>query len=474
MRQYSGFGSAQSTNKRFKFLIKQGQTGLSVAFDLPTQLGYDSDNLRAEGEVGRVGVPISSVEDMELLFQGIDIGKISTSMTINATAAVMLAMYAAVGSLRGVPLAKLRGTTQNDILKEYIARNTYIFPPEQSFKLAIDMIEFCAKKMPMWHPISISGYHIRESGATAVQELAYAFANAREYVRGCLERGLRVDDFAPHLSFFFACHNDFFEEVAKFRAARRIWSRIMKQEFHAKHADSMKLRFHTQTSGETLTAQQPQNNIVRVAVQALAAVLGGSQSLHTNSLDEALSLPTEQAVKVALRTQQIIAYESGITNTVDPLGGSYYLEHLTNQIEKDVSTEINRVEKLGGSVKAIQKGYIQSEIRESAFKRQMEIESGRSKIVGVNIYVDVEPYQIKIHKIDLAAERRQIFRIKAFKRKRNKTRVTESLRKLRNALARDENAMPLIIDAVRSKATTGEISDVIRELYGEFHPQTII
>lgn len=474
MRQYSGFGSAQATNGRFKFLIKQGQTGLSVAFDLPTQLGYDSDGPRAEGEVGRVGVPISSVEDMELLFQGIDLETISTSMTINATAAVMLAMYAAVGSTRGVPLARLRGTTQNDILKEYIARNTYIFPPEQSFKLAIDMIEFCAKKMPMWHPISISGYHIRESGATAVQELAYAFANAKEYVRGCLERGLRVDDFAPHLSFFFACHNDFLEEIAKFRAARRIWSRIMKQEFHAKEADSMKLRFHTQTSGETLTAQQPQNNIVRIAVQALAAVLGGTQSLHTNSLDEALSLPTEGAVKVALRTQQIIAYESGLTNTVDPLGGSYYLEHLTNQIEKDVSAEISRVEKLGGSVKAIQKGYIQSKIRESAFKRQMDIESGRSKIVGVNLYVDPELYQIKLHKIELAAVRRQIFRIKAFKRKRNRTRVSKTLQKLRNALERDENAMPLIIDAVRSKATTGEISDVIRELYGEFHPQTII
>ena len=419
-------------------------------------------------------MPISSLDDMELLFQGIDLAEISTSMTINATAAVMLAMYAAVGSKHGVPLARLRGTTQNDILKEYIARNTYIFPPEQSFKLAIDIIEFCAKKMPMWHPISISGYHIRESGANAVQELAYAFANAKEYVRGCLHRGLRVDDFAPHLSFFFACHNDFLEEIAKFRAARRIWSHIMKNEFHAKNAESMKLRFHTQTSGETLTAQQPQNNVVRVALQALAAVLGGSQSIHTNSLDEALSLPTEEAVKVALRTQQIIAYESGIIKTVDPLGGSYYIEHLTNQIEKDVSAEISRVERLGGSVKAIQKGYIQSKIRESAFKHQLEIESGRSRIVGVNTYVDPEPYQIKIHKIDLATVRRQIFRIKAFKHKRNKPRLTQSLRKLRNALERDKNVMPLIIEAVRSKATTGEISDAIRELYGEFHPRTIV
>lgn len=474
IRQYSGFGSAEATNRRFKFLIKQGQTGLSVAFDLPTQLGHDSDSSKADGEVGRVGVPISSAEDMQLLFQGINLGKISTSMTINATAAIMLAMYAAIGTARGVPLAQLRGTTQNDILKEYIARNTYIFPPEQSVKLAVDIIEFCTRKMPTWHPISISGYHIRESGATAVQELAYAFANAKEYVRRCAQRGLRVDDFAPRLSFFFACHNDFLEEIAKFRAARRIWAHIMKEEFHAKNQESMKLRFHTQTSGETLTAQQPQNNVVRVALQALAAVLGGTQSLHTNSLDEALSLPTEEAVKIALRTQQIIACESGVTNTVDPLGGSYYLEHLTNQIEKNALAEVNRVEKLGGSVKAIQKGYIQNQIRESAFRNQMEVESKKRKIVGVNVYVDPEPYQIKIHKINLAAVRRQIRRVKALKRNRNKSLVTRSLGRLRSALDRNDNVIPLIIDAVRSKATTGEISDAIREVYGEFHPKSII
>jgi methylmalonyl-CoA mutase N-terminal domain/subunit len=474
MRQYSGFGTAESTNRRFKFLIKQGQTGLSVAFDLPTQLGYDSDSFRAQGEVGRVGVPISSVEDMMLLFQGIDLGNISTSMTINATAAVMLAMYVVVGRTRGLMPPQLRGTTQNDILKEYMARNTYIFPPEQSLRLSIDIIEFCARKMPNWHPISISGYHIRESGANAVQELAYAFANAKEYARGCIQRGLDVDSFAPHLSFFFACHNDFLEEIAKFRAARRIWARIMKEEFRAKKQDSMKLRFHTQTSGETLTAQQPHNNVVRVAIQALAAVLGGTQSLHTNSLDEALSLPTEEAVKIALRTQQIIAYESGVTRTVDPLGGSYYLESLTNQLQNDVVEEMDRVEKLGGSVKAIHGGYIQSQIRESAFKHQLEIEAGVNKIVGVNAFVDTQPYRIKIHKIDSAAVKRQVSRIKAYRRKRKKTELQRTLRKLREALEAGSNLMPRIIDAVEVKATTGEISDAVREVYGEFRPKTIL
>ena len=474
MRQYSGFGSADATNKRFRFLIRNGQTGLSVAFDLPTQLGYDSDSPRAEGEVGRVGVPISSVEDMRLLFRGINLGRISTSMTINATAAIMLAMYAAIGMSQGVPLVRLRGTTQNDILKEYIARNTYIFPPEQSLRLSVDIIEFCAKKMPMWHPISISGYHIRESGSNAVQELAYAFSNAKEYVRACIQRGLKVDEFAPHLSFFFACHNDFLEEVAKFRAARRMWARIMREEFHAKNPEAMKLRFHTQTSGETLTAQQPQNNVVRVAIQALAAVLGGTQSLHTNSLDEALSLPTEEAVKIALRTQQIIAHESGVTKTVDPLGGSYYLEFLTNVLENEARAEIARVEKLGGSVKAIQSGYIQNQIHETAFKRQLGIESGANKIVGVNVCVDPKPYPITIHKIAPAEVRRQISRTKTFKRNRKKAQLLRSLRRLQNALEKDINVIPLIINAVRAKATTGEISDVIRAEYGEFHPKTII
>ncbi len=474
MRQYSGYGTAESTNRRFRFLIKQGQTGLSVAFDLPTQLGYDSDSPRAQGEVGRVGVPISSVEDMGSLFEGINLGNISTSMTINATAAVMLSMYVVVARRRGLTPAQLRGTTQNDILKEYIARNTYIFPPEQSLRLSIDIIEFCARNMPNWHPISISGYHIRESGATAVQELAYAFANAKEYTRGCIERGLDVDDFAPHLSFFFACHNDFLEEIAKFRAARRIWAHIMKEEFGAKKPESMKLRFHTQTSGETLTAQQPQNNVIRVAIQAMAAVLGGTQSLHTNSLDEALSLPTEEAVKIALRTQQIIAYESGVTRTADPLGGSYYLEYLTNQLEKSAIEEMGRVERLGGSIKAIRAGYIQNQIRESAFKHQLKIEHGTSKIVGVNAFVDPQRYRIKIHRIGAAVVRRQLSRIKAYKRKRQKTELQRRLRKLRATLEGSENVMPRIIDAVGSKATTGEISDIVREVYGEFRPKTVV
>ena len=474
MRQYSGFGSPHATNERFKFLIGQGQTGLSVAFDLPTQLGYDSDNVRSQDEVGRVGVPISTIEDMAVLLDGISLDKVSTSMTINATAAIMLAMYISVGQAQGLPLDRLRGTTQNDILKEYIARNTYIFPPEQSLRLTTDIIEFCAQNMPVWHPISISGYHIRESGSTAIQELAYAFANAKEYVRACIRRGIAVDAFAPQLSFFFASHSDIFEEIAKFRAARRIWAQIMKEEFNAQKPESMKLRFHTQTSGETLTAQQPLNNVVRVTLQALAAVLGGTQSLHTNSLDEALSLPTEEAVKLALRTQQIIALESGVTRTADPMGGSYYLENLTQEIEKHTFAEIERVEKLGGAVKAIEKGYIQAQIRESAFRQQMEVESGTKKIVGVNILKDTKPQKITIHKINPHSVRKQIASVKTFKNKRSKTVTERSLRKLRAALTSDQNLVPLIIEAVRAKATTGEISDEVRETYGEFHAKAII
>ena len=474
MRQYSGYGSAEATNNRFKFLISQGQTGLSVAFDLPTQLGYDSDSKKAQGEVGRVGVPISSLDDMQVLFKGINLSKISTSMTINATAPILLAMYGVVGTNQGVRLGELRGTTQNDILKEYIARNTYIFPPQQSMRLSLDIIEFCSESMPMWNPISISGYHIRESGANAVQELAYAFANAKEYVRGCLARGLKVDRFAPQLSFFFACHNDFLEEIAKFRAARRIWAYIMKDEFRAEKTDSLKLRFHTQTSGETLTAQQPQNNIVRVAIQALAAVLGGTQSLHTNSLDEALSLPTEEAVKIALRTQQIIAYENGVTKTVDPLGGGYYLEYLTNRIEEGAMAEIHRVDRFGGSVKAIQSGYIQTQIRETAYKRQTNIESGTERIVGVNVFVESERYPIKLHKINGKSVSRQLSRVKSTKRNRTKSHLARSLARLRDALEGEDNVMPMIIESVKSKATTGEISDIIRNVYGEFHPKTIM
>jgi len=471
MRQYTGFGSAEATNRRFRFLIKQGQTGLSVAFDLPTQLGYDSDSQRAEGEVGRVGVPVSSIEDMQILFREIPLADVSTSMTINATASIMLAMYAVVGLTQGAPLRALRGTTQNDILKEYIARNTYIFPPEPSLKLAVDIIEFCAEEMPLWHPISISGYHIREAGANAIQELAFAFANAKAYLNACIERGLKIDKFAPRLSFFFACHSDFLEEIAKFRAARRIWARIMRDQYHASNPESMKLRFHTQTSGETLTAQQPQNNVVRVAIQAMAAVLGGTQSLHTNSLDEAVSLPTEESVKIALRTQQIIAHETGVTNTADPLGGSYYLEYLTKRIEDSVFEELNRIGKLGGAVDAILRGYIQTHIRENAFRQQLDIESGRKKIVGVNLYMDNEAYRIKVHKIDPLTVRRQISRVRILKRRRNNRKTQQNLDKLRRALDSEENVMRPIIEAVRAKATTGEISSVLREIFGDFRPK---
>ena len=471
MRQYTGFGNAEATNRRFKFLIRQGQTGLSTAFDLPTQLGYDSDNEKAEGEVGRVGVPISSVEDMALLFAGIGLEGVSTSMTINATASVMLAMYCVVGASQGTPLSALRGTTQNDILKEYIARNTYIFPPKRSLKLSVDIVEFCSKEMEMWYPLSISGYHIREAGANAIQELAYTFADAKEYVRACLDRGLSVDQFAPRLSFFFACHNEFLEEIAKFRAARRIWARIMKDEFHSTKPESMMLRFHTQTSGETLSALQPENNVIRVAIQALAAVLGGTQSLHTNSLDEALSLPTEESVKLALRTQQIIAHETGVVKTVDPIGGSYYLEYLTERIEHAVLDEIAQIERMGGAVRAIENDYIQSRIRESAFQQQADLEAGRRIVVGVNKYVEKEPVRVKIHRVDSSAVRRQVGRVKAMKRKRDKSKVEMQLTKVKEALDREDNVMPFIIEAVRAKATTGEISDVMRGIYGEFRPR---
>jgi len=474
MRQYTGFGSAQETNRRFKFLIRHGQTGLSVAFDLPTQLGYDSDNPNAGGEVGRVGVPICTIEDMHHLFSAIKLKSVSTSMTINATAAIILAMYLSIGHSQGCPYNEMRGTTQNDILKEYIARNTYIFPPEPALRLAVDVIEFCASKVRLWHPISISGYHIREAGANAVQELAYAFANAKEYVNACIQRGLQVDYFAPHISFFFACQNDFFEEIAKFRAARRIWAHLMRDEFHATNPESMKLRFHTQTSGETLTAQQPMNNIVRVTVQALAAVLGGTQSLHTNSLDEALSLPTEQAVKLAIRTQQLIAHESGVVKSVDPLGGSYYVEYLTNRIETDVIKELGKIKRMGGSVKAIQNGYIQSEIRESAYKQQTEIESGVKKVVGVNIFVEQDYANIRLQKIKASEMQKQITRIRDLKRRRNRGRVERSIERMRRAVESEENVMPYLLVAVRSKATTGELSDLFREFFGEYRPSTVI
>jgi methylmalonyl-CoA mutase N-terminal domain/subunit len=467
MRQYTGFGSAKETNRRFKYLISHGETGLSTAFDLPTQLGLDSDHPRAAGEVGRVGVAISSVHDMRRLFEGINLGRVSTSMTINATAPILLSLYVAVGMEQGVPQSKLRGTTQNDILKEYIARNTYIYPPEASLKLSVDLIEYCVHKMPCWHPISISGYHIRESGANAVQELGFCFANAIEYVKASLDRGLKIDQFAPQLSFFFACRNDFLEEIAKFRAARRIWARIMKDRFKARDPESCKLRFHTQTSGETLTAQQPDNNIVRVAIQALAGVLGGTQSLHTNSRDEALSLPTEDSVQIALRTQQIIAYESGVTKTADPLAGSYYLESLTRTLEANATNLLEKVEDLGGARKAIESGFVHREIQESAYTFQKSVDEGRTIIVGVNKFTEGNRGP-RIQRLDPELERVQIRQVKKMKQARNNSSVRRALGQLTRSARRQQNLVADILRAVRVDCTVGEISDALRDSFGEY------
>lgn len=468
MRQYTGFGSARETNRRFKYLISQGETGLSTAFDLPTQLGLDSDHPRAAGEVGRVGVAVSCLDDMRRLFDGIDLRRVSTSMTINATAPILLSLYAAVGLEQGVPQRELRGTTQNDILKEYIARNTYVYPPEASLKIAVDLIEYCAQHMSRWHPISISGYHIRESGASAIQELAFSFSNAIEYVKATLARGMKVDRFAPQLSFFFACRNDFLEEIAKFRAARRIWARVMKEKFKAKNPESCKLRFHTQTSGETLTAQQPDNNIARVAIQALAGVLGGTQSLHTNSRDEALALPTEESVRIALRTQQIIAYETGVTRTADPLAGSYYLEYLTRTLEKYVMELMERVEELGGARKAIESGFVQREIQESAYSFQKTVDEGRAVIVGVNRFAERGEKPHRIQRIDPGIEQSQVRQLKLFKASRNIAKVRNMLEKLERSAKKNENLVPRVLAAVRTNCTLGEISDSLRGAYGEY------
>jgi methylmalonyl-CoA mutase, N-terminal domain len=468
MRQYTGYGSARETNRRFKYLISHGETGLSTAFDLPTQLGLDSDHPRSQGEVGRVGVAISSIDDMRRLFDGINLAHVSTSMTINSTAPILLSLYAAVGIEQGIQQKMLRGTTQNDILKEYIARNTYIYPPEASLRLAVDLIEYCARKMPHWHPISISGYHIRESGANAVQELGFCFSNAIEYVEAALARGLAVDDFASQLSFFFACRNDFLEEIAKFRAARRIWADIMKKRFRARDPESTKLRFHTQTSGETLTAQQPDNNIARVAVQALAGVLGGTQSLHTNSRDEALGLPTEESVRIALRTQQIIAYESGVGRTVDPLAGSYYLEQLTKTIEEKVGRLIETVGKLGGARKAIESGYVHRQIQQSAYELQKSIDEGRSIIIGVNRFKEESPEKVKIQQIDPSIERLQVQQLKKFRGQRSTVKVNNALSRLSSSARKDKNLLDDILRAVRSECTVGEISDTLRDAFGEY------
>ncbi len=474
MRQYAGFSTAEETNKRYKYLLQQGTMGLSVAFDLPTQIGYDSDSEMAEGEVGKVGVAVDTLYDMEILFDGIPLDKVSTSMTINATAAVLLAMYITVAKKQGVSSDKLRGTIQNDLLKEYVARGTYIFPPAPSMKIITDIFEFCKDYVPKWNTISISGYHIRESGSTAVQELAFTFANAIEYVKSAVERGLDVDAFAGRLSFFFAAHNDFFEEIAKFRAARRIWARIMKEKFKAKNPRSMTLRFHTQTGGSTLTAQQPLNNIVRVTIQALAAVLGGTQSLHTNSYDEALALPTEESVRVALRTQQIIAEESGVTKTVDPIAGSYYVESLTNEIEKQVWEYLEKIEKLGGAVRAIEAGYIQQEIADSAYRFQQEVESKERIIVGVNKYEIEEEPPKNLFKVDETVREKQIEKLKMIKAKRDNKKVEEKLEKIEKTAKEGSNLMFPILEAVEEYATLQEICDRLRKVYGEYQEPIIL
>jgi methylmalonyl-CoA mutase N-terminal domain/subunit len=472
MRQYAGFGSAASTNERFKLLLAAGQTGLSVAFDLPTQMGLDSDSPRALGEVGRAGVAIDSVEDMHALLDGIPLDQVSTSMTINATASTLLAMYIVVAEERGIARDKISGTIQNDILKEYIARGTYIYPPGPSMALIAEVFRFCADQVPNWNPISISGYHIREAGATAVQELAFTLANTIEYVSRAIEAGLAVDTFAPRLSFFFAAHSDLFEEVAKFRAARRIYARIMRDRFHASES-SAKLRFHTQTGGVTLTAQQPLNNVVRVTVQSLAAALGGTQSLHTNGYDEALALPTAEAATLALRTQQIVAFESGVTNTVDPLAGSYYVESLTNELESRALNLIEKVDALGGSEKAIAAGFFQEEIARSAYEHQLRVEAGETVIVGVNRFAD-DQEALSIPAPDYSAlERAQVKSVKAVRKKRDAQKAKSALAILREASSApssDTHLMPLIIDAVRARATVGEISAAFAENWGYFRP----
>jgi methylmalonyl-CoA mutase N-terminal domain/subunit len=474
MRQYAGFGTAEQTNQRFKYLLEQGQKGLSVAFDFPTQVGYDCHHPMARGEVGKAGVSVSTMRDMEIVFDGIPLDKITTSMTINAPATILLAMYAAVGQKHGVEQSQLGGTVQNDILKEYVARGMYIFPPKPSMRLVTDIFEYCSQNMPQWNTISISGYHIREAGATAVQEIAFTLANAIAYVQAAIERGLDLDKFAGRLSFFFAAHNDFFEEIAKFRAARRLWAKIMRERFEAKNPASWMLRFHTQTSGVLLTAQQPYNNIIRTALQALAAVLGGTQSLHTNSFDEAYALPSEQAVTIALRTQQIIAYESGAGDTIDPLAGSYYMEYLTSQIEEKAAKYIEQIDDMGGAVAAIEKGFMQREIVESAYRFQKEVEAKKRIIVGVNKFVTEEETPIKILQIDPEIEKKLVERLKQVKRQRNQAKVEETLDKLRRAAEQDDtNLMPFILQTVKEYATLGEICDTLRDVFGEYKPPSI-
>ena len=469
MRQYAGFATAEESNRRYRYLLESGTTGLSVAFDLPTQIGYDSDDPMAEGEVGKVGVAIDSLEDMEILFQQIPLGKISTSMTINSTAAILLAMYIAIAKIQGANLQHLSGTIQNDILKEYIARGTYIFPPEPSMRIITDIFKFCQEQLPRWNTISISGYHIREAGSTAVQEVAFTFANAIAYVEAAIAAGLNVDDFAGRLSFFFNSHNHLLEEVAKFRAARRIWARIMKDRFAAKDPRSMMLRFHTQTAGSTLTAQQPDTNIVRTTIQALAAVLGGTQSLHTNSWDEALSLPSEESARLAIRTQQIIAYESGCADTVDPLAGSFYLENLTDQIERAVFKYIETIDSLGGAVAAVKNKFFQNEISRSAYEFQKKLERQEEIVVGVNKFAIEQETHPPLLRVDEKVVSRQIEKLHRLKEKRDQQRVISALQQLEKTAHSQDNLMPVILSCVEQYATVGEISNVLRKVFGEYH-----
>lgn len=474
MRMFAGFGTAEETNQRFKYLLGQGQTGLSIAFDLPTLMGYDTDAPESLGEFGKCGVAVSSLKDMEILLDGIPLDKVSTSMTINSPAAIIWAMYIATAEKQGVGADQLRGTTQNDILKEYIAQKEFIFPPEPSMRLVVDTIEYGSKQVPQWNTISISGYHIREAGSTAAQELAFTLIDGTEYVRWAIERGLDVDEFAPRLSFFFNAHNDFFEEIAKYRAARRIWAREMKETFGAQDPRSWLMRFHTQTAGVSLTAQQPENNIVRVAIQALAAVLGGTQSLHTNSMDEALALPSEHAVTVALRTQQILAEESGVANTVDPLGGSFFVENQTNRIEKQAYDYFRRVEELGGVLPAIEKGFFQSEIADAAYRYQREIDEDIRKIVGINAYREDKGYEIPILRMDPEGYRRQLKRLETLRKERDNGRAGQALDRLRIACEGTENMMPHIMEAVKAYATLGEIVDVMREVFGTYEEPSFL
>jgi methylmalonyl-CoA mutase N-terminal domain/subunit len=474
MRQYAGYASAEESNGRYRYLLDQGQTGLSVAFDLPTQMGYDADDRLAAGEVGKVGVSISSLEDMARLFEGIPLERVSTSMTINAPAAIVLAMYVALARRQGVEPSRLRGTVQNDILKEYIARGTYIFPPAPAMRLVTDVLAYCRQHMPHWNTISISGYHIREAGSTAVQEVAFTLANAVAYIEAALRAGMAVDDFAPQLAFFFSAHNHFLEEVAKFRAARRLWAKIMRHRFQALDPDSWRLRFHTQTAGSTLTAQQPEINVVRVALQALAAVLGGTQSLHTNSMDEALWLPTERAVQVALRTQQIIAHESGVANTVDPLAGSYAIEYLTDEIERRAEDYLGRIDDLGGALAAIETGFIQGEIQEAAYRAQQAIEQGEEIVVGVNAYQTSEEVRLPRLRVDPAVEQAQRERLQALRLRRDPQRAAALLGRLEGVARSQEILMPLLVECVEADLTLGEICGLLRHTWGEYHLPTTL